>query len=137
MLSRFFLKRPVFAWVIAIVMMVLGLLAIYSLPIAQYPPIAPPSIRVLASYCISIKQLRQSSGGGRGPTRPQIRRYAAPGNRRHDDRGRGALGREAVDGPQAVDAVPHGIDDAPAADGSAQAHGQGADDDGPGRDQKL
>ena len=50
MLSRFFLKRPVFAWVIAIVMMLLGGLAIYSLPIAQYPPIAPPSIRVLANY---------------------------------------------------------------------------------------
>ena len=50
MLSRFFLDRPVFAWVIAIVMMVLGGLAIYNLPISQYPPIAPPSIRVLAYY---------------------------------------------------------------------------------------
>ncbi len=50
MLSRFFLKRPVFAWVIAIVMMVLGGLAIYFLPIAQYPNIAPPSIRVSAFY---------------------------------------------------------------------------------------
>jgi HAE1 family hydrophobic/amphiphilic exporter-1 len=50
MLSRFFLKRPVFAWVIAIVMMVLGGLAIYRLPIAQYPPIAPPSIAIDAFY---------------------------------------------------------------------------------------
>jgi hydrophobe/amphiphile efflux-1 (HAE1) family protein len=50
MLSRFFLDRPVFAWVIAIVMMVLGGLAIYNLPISQYPPIAPPSIRVLSYY---------------------------------------------------------------------------------------
>ena len=50
MLSRFFLKRPVFAWVIAIAMMVLGGLAIYNLPIAQYPPMAPPSIRVRATY---------------------------------------------------------------------------------------
>jgi len=46
MLSRFFLDRPVFAWVIAIILMVLGGLAIYNLPIAQYPPIAPPSIRI-------------------------------------------------------------------------------------------
>ncbi len=50
MLSRFFLDRPVFAWVIAIMIMVLGCLAIYELPISQYPPIAPPSIRVGSLY---------------------------------------------------------------------------------------
>ncbi len=50
MLSRFFLDRPVFAWVIAIILMVLGGLAIYNLPIAQYPPIAPPSIAIDAFY---------------------------------------------------------------------------------------
>jgi HAE1 family hydrophobic/amphiphilic exporter-1 len=46
MLSRFFLERPVFAWVIAIIMMVLGCLAIYFLPVSQYPSIAPPAITV-------------------------------------------------------------------------------------------
>ena len=50
MLSRFFLDRPVFAWVIAIGMMLGGALAIYELPISQYPPIAPPSISIRASY---------------------------------------------------------------------------------------
>jgi hydrophobe/amphiphile efflux-1 (HAE1) family protein len=50
MLSRFFLDRPVFAWVIAIVIMVAGGLAIYNLPISQYPPIAPPSIAITAFY---------------------------------------------------------------------------------------
>jgi len=50
MLSRFFLDRPVFAWVIAIIMMAAGGLAIYNLPISQYPPIAPPSIAVTAFY---------------------------------------------------------------------------------------
>ncbi len=50
MLSKFFLDRPVFAWVIAIVMMLMGALAIYNLPIAQYPPIAPPSIAIDAFY---------------------------------------------------------------------------------------
>ncbi len=50
MLSRFFLERPVFAWVIAIVMMVAGCLAIYNLPISQYPPIAPPSIAIQSFY---------------------------------------------------------------------------------------
>ena len=44
MLSRFFLKRPVFAWVIAITLMVGGVLAIHFPPVSQYPPIAPPSI---------------------------------------------------------------------------------------------
>ncbi|MGB3222406.1 MAG: efflux RND transporter permease subunit [Desulforhopalus sp.] len=46
MLSKFFLDRPVFAWVIAIVMMTAGGLAIYNLPISQYPPIAPPAIAI-------------------------------------------------------------------------------------------
>ncbi|MFA5262543.1 MAG: efflux RND transporter permease subunit, partial [Opitutaceae bacterium] len=50
MLSRFFLKRPVFAWVIAIVLMAAGCMAIFQLPISQYPPIAPPSIAITASY---------------------------------------------------------------------------------------
>jgi len=50
MLSKFFLNRPVFAWVIAIIIMVLGGLAIYNLPISQYPPIAPPSIAIDSFY---------------------------------------------------------------------------------------
>lgn len=50
MLSKFFLDRPVFAWVIAIVMMTAGGLAIYNLPVAQYPPIAPPSIAIDAFF---------------------------------------------------------------------------------------
>ena len=50
MLSRFFLDRPVFAWVVAIFIMLLGALSIYNLPIAQYPSIAPPSIAITATY---------------------------------------------------------------------------------------
>jgi hydrophobe/amphiphile efflux-1 (HAE1) family protein len=50
MLSKFFLDRPVFAWVIAIVMMTAGGLAIYNLPVSQYPPIAPPSIAIDAFF---------------------------------------------------------------------------------------
>src|SRR5512137_2376671 len=49
-MAKFFLDRPVFAWVIAIGMMLAGGLAIYNLPISQYPPIAPPSIMVTAFY---------------------------------------------------------------------------------------
>ena len=50
MLSKFFLDRPVFAWVIAIIIMAAGGLAIYNLPISQYPPIAPPTIAIDAFY---------------------------------------------------------------------------------------
>ncbi|EMS78725.1 efflux RND transporter permease subunit [Desulfotignum phosphitoxidans] len=50
MLSRFFLDRPVFAWVIAIVMMTAGGLAIYNLPVSQYPQIAPPAIAIDAFF---------------------------------------------------------------------------------------
>ena len=49
-MSSFFLKRPVFAWVIAIAMMIGGVLAIVKLPVSQYPPIAPPSITIRAQY---------------------------------------------------------------------------------------
>ncbi|NLX13195.1 MAG: efflux RND transporter permease subunit [Phycisphaerales bacterium] len=50
MLSIYFLDRPVFAWVIALFIMMLGGLAIYNLPIAQYPPIAPPGIAIESRY---------------------------------------------------------------------------------------
>src|SRR5437879_4102200 len=49
-MSKFFINRPIFAWVIAIVLMVAGALAIRSLPIAQYPAIAPPSIAINVTY---------------------------------------------------------------------------------------
>ncbi|MDI4656399.1 efflux RND transporter permease subunit [Xanthobacter autotrophicus] len=49
-MSRFFVDRPVFAWVIAILIMLGGLLALRSLPIAQYPQIAPTTVRITASY---------------------------------------------------------------------------------------
>src|SRR5512139_1215459 len=49
-MARFFLDRPVFAWVIAIGMMLAGVLAIYNLPVSQYPPIAPPSISIRCIY---------------------------------------------------------------------------------------
>lgn len=49
-MSRFFIDRPIFAWVIAIVIMLAGVLSITDLPIAQYPGIAPPSVQINASY---------------------------------------------------------------------------------------
>ncbi|MGX8881808.1 efflux RND transporter permease subunit [Methylovorus sp. SPW-M1] len=49
-MSKFFIDRPIFAWVIAIVIMLAGVLAIRSLPIAQYPMIAPPAVSITATY---------------------------------------------------------------------------------------
>jgi multidrug efflux pump len=49
-MARFFIDRPIFAWVIAIVIMLAGVISILSLPIAQYPSIAPPSISISGSY---------------------------------------------------------------------------------------
>ena len=49
-MSQFFINRPIFAWVIAIVIMLAGLLSIVTLPIAQYPAIAPPAIAITGTY---------------------------------------------------------------------------------------
>jgi multidrug efflux pump len=50
MLSRIFIDRPIFAWVIAIIVMLAGLGAIFRLPIAQYPDVAPPQVSIRATY---------------------------------------------------------------------------------------
>ena len=49
-MARFFIDRPIFAWVIAIIIMLAGALAIFELPVSQYPAIAPPVVSVYASY---------------------------------------------------------------------------------------
>ena len=49
-MAKFFIDRPIFAWVIALFIMVMGAVSITQLPIAQYPPVAPPSIVISATY---------------------------------------------------------------------------------------
>ncbi len=49
-MARFFIDRPVFAWVVAILIALLGLISITRLPVAQYPPVAPPSVSITANY---------------------------------------------------------------------------------------
>ncbi|MDN7500863.1 efflux RND transporter permease subunit [Burkholderia gladioli] len=49
-MAEFFIKRPILAWVMAIVIMLVGAAAVTSLPVAQYPTIAPPSVQVTATY---------------------------------------------------------------------------------------
>jgi len=60
-MAKFFIDRPIFAWVIALFIIVMGSVAITQLPIAQYPPVAPPSIVVTATYpCASARTLEES-----------------------------------------------------------------------------
>ncbi|EEC1741000.1 efflux RND transporter permease subunit [Salmonella enterica subsp. enterica serovar Enteritidis] len=49
-MANFFIKRPIFAWVLAIILMMAGALAIMQLPVAQYPTIAPPAVSISATY---------------------------------------------------------------------------------------
>ena len=49
-LSRFFIDRPIFAAVISVVIVLVGALALNTLPIAQYPEIAPPTVSVTCTY---------------------------------------------------------------------------------------
>ncbi len=48
--ATFFVNRPVFAWVLALLVMLAGTISLFSLPVSQYPSIAPPSISVIATY---------------------------------------------------------------------------------------
>src|ERR1700750_3124832 len=49
-MARYFIDRPIFAWVIAIVLMLAGVLAIRTLPVAQFPAIAAPQVQITATY---------------------------------------------------------------------------------------
>ena len=49
-MARFFIDRPIFAWVIAIVIMLAGGLAITGLPVSMYPTVAPPAVEIRALY---------------------------------------------------------------------------------------
>ena len=49
-MAQFFIHRPVFAWVLAIVTMLIGGYAVFTLPVSQYPDIAPTTVRISASY---------------------------------------------------------------------------------------
>ena len=49
-MAQYFINRPVFAWVIALVIMLAGILAIQELPVSQYPSVAPPTVTIQATY---------------------------------------------------------------------------------------
>lgn len=60
-MARFFIDRPIFAWVIAIIIMVAGVISFYDLPVAQYPSIAPPQVSVTARFSGASAQTLEES----------------------------------------------------------------------------
>ncbi|MES2400441.1 MAG: efflux RND transporter permease subunit, partial [Pseudomonadota bacterium] len=60
-MAKFFIDRPIFAWVIALFILVIGGVAITQLPIAQYPPVAPPAIVVSVAYPGASAQVLEDS----------------------------------------------------------------------------
>ena len=60
-MAKFFIERPIFAWVIAIFIMVLGAVSIKQLPVAQYPTVAPPTIQISAAYPGATAQTLEDS----------------------------------------------------------------------------
>src|SRR5260370_39196748 len=62
-MSRFFINRPIVAMVISLVMVIVGTITILSLPVAQFPNIAPPEIQVLATYVGADAQTLEQSVG--------------------------------------------------------------------------
>ena len=60
-MAKFFIERPIFAWVIAIFIMVVGAVSITQLPVAQYPAVAPPTIQVSAAYPGATAQTLEDS----------------------------------------------------------------------------
>jgi len=50
MIAKFFVNRPIFAWVISLVIMIAGTVSLYTLPVEQYPDIAPPQINISTTY---------------------------------------------------------------------------------------
>ena len=60
-MSRIFIERPIFAWVLAIIIMLGGISAIFALPVAQYPDVAPTQISIRASYPGASAETLESS----------------------------------------------------------------------------
>jgi multidrug efflux pump len=87
-MAQFFIDRPIFAWVIALFILVVGGVSITQLPVSQYPPVAPPSIVVNVGYPGASAQTledsviavieREMNGSPAWPTSSRSRRPTAP-----------------------------------------------------------
>lgn len=61
MIANFFIFRPIFAWVISLIIMISGVVSLYLLPVEQYPDIAPPQINIFATYTGASAQTVENS----------------------------------------------------------------------------
>ncbi|MDY0181116.1 efflux RND transporter permease subunit [Aliarcobacter skirrowii] len=61
MIAKFFIFRPIFAWVISLIIMISGVVSLYLLPVEQYPDIAPPQINIFATYTGASAQTVENS----------------------------------------------------------------------------
>jgi len=73
-MANFFIDRPIFAWVLAILLCLTGVLAITSLPVEQYPDLAPPNVRVTANYPGASAQTLEKTRYGAGHGHPELHR---------------------------------------------------------------
>ena len=76
-MSRFFIDRPVFAWVLSIVMVLAGGVCVFTLSIAQYPPIVPPTIQVTTSFPGASAKTLSEAVAHRSSTSPPPTRTAS------------------------------------------------------------
>ena len=60
MISRFFIERPIFANVLAVITIIIGLVSYYHLPVEQFPPIIPPTIQVTTRYPVPVPPSSQT-----------------------------------------------------------------------------
>lgn len=60
-MAQFFINRPIFAWVLAIIIMLAGFMSIQTLPLEQYPDIAPPRVSIRATYVGASAQTVEES----------------------------------------------------------------------------
>ena len=60
-MAQFFINRPIFAWVLAIVTMLAGALSLFTLPLEQYPDIAPPRVTIGAQYTAASAETVENS----------------------------------------------------------------------------
>ena len=82
MFSRFFIDRPIFAAVLSIFIVLAGLAAMRSLPIAQYPEIAPPVVTVTAIYPGATAETIEQTVAARSPGTGRSAGFSSPRGRR-------------------------------------------------------
>ena len=89
MLSQFCIRRPIFATVLSIIIVLAGLIALRVLPLSQYPDISPPTVRISTTYDGADAQTLARGRSNRGPAlghhRPALLHDEHPKQRRHVD----------------------------------------------------